>query len=132
MSSHFTLKLTKRHETEKDARVLYFKERNKKTERYAEFFALSQSLMQPYLQSQCDGKSEDFLNYLRIHNEISITSDETVRVAASSLQHAVSLFIIQSEAGEIELIDKLRNNGREQVSIFQTIAHSELIKEGRA
>ncbi|EPY6161512.1 peptidase M14 [Yersinia enterocolitica] len=107
------LKLTQRHEINKEVVAQRLKEIEKKTERYIEFLSMSQSLMQTYLWTECNGSSEDYLKYMRIHNEISITSNNEIRIAAFNLQSAVSLFIIQNKNGDIELIDGLRNIGRE-------------------
>ncbi|EKN3394631.1 TPA: peptidase M14 [Yersinia enterocolitica] len=120
------LKLTQRHEINKEVVAQRLKEIEKKTERYIEFLSMSQSLMQTYLWTECNGSSEDYLKYMRIHNEISITSNNEIRIAAFNLQSAVSLFIIQNKNGDIELIDGLRNIGREQISLFQSIVSEEL------
>lgn len=69
-----TLKLTHRHEIRKEAAAQRLKDKEKKAERYVEFLTLSQSLMQTYLYVQCEASNDDYLAYLRIHNEITITS----------------------------------------------------------
>ncbi|MFH2379568.1 peptidase M14 [Hafnia paralvei] len=121
-----TLKLTHQNEIRKEAAVQQVRNTNKKIERYIQFLSMSQSLMQTYLFKECEGSSDDYLRYLRIHNEITITSSESIRIAAFELQHAVSKFIFQNKAGDIELIDALRDHGRDSVSKFQFLVNEEL------
>lgn len=125
-SSWLTLKLSQNHENKKQIFSQINKDIDDKTKRYVDFLTTSQSLMQKYLFTQCNGSSDDYLDYLRLHNEISITSDEFIRVHAFKLQSAVSSFILYNKSGDIELIDKLRDNGRNEVSKFQYIAFTEL------
>ena len=125
-SSWLTLKLAQNHENKKQILSQINKDIEEKTKRYVDFLTASQSLMQRYLFTQCDGSSEDYLNYLRLHNEISITSEDFIRTHAFNLQHAVSSFIVYNKGGDIELINKLRDNGRSEASKFQYIAFVEL------
>lgn len=128
LGGYLTLRLTQRHEFRKEQTALRIKEIELKTERYIDFLAMSQSLMQTYLYTECNGHSEDYLNYMRKHNEISITSDNEIRLSAFKLQSAVSYFIFQNKQGEKELIDTLRVKGRNELSIFQAIVSEELSK----
>ncbi|HAS1025735.1 peptidase M14 [Enterobacter hormaechei] len=126
VSSWLTLKISQNHEIKKDALAQLNKDIDEKTKRYVEFLTSSQSLMQKYLFSQCSGGSDDYINYLRLHNELSITSNELIRIHAFQVQLAVSSFILQNKNSEMELITKLRNNGREEATKFQYLAFSEL------
>ncbi|HGH3386096.1 peptidase M14 [Citrobacter portucalensis] len=126
VSSWLTLRITQDHENKKLTTAQISKEINEKTKMYVDFLTTSQSLMQSYLFSQCDGSSDDYLNYLRLHNEISITSDDLIRKQAFNVQSAVSAFILYNKNSEKELINTLRNNGREETSKFQYIAFIEL------
>lgn len=121
-----TLKLTQQHEIKKEAVAQHLKDIEKRTERYVDFLSLSQSLMQKYLWASCDGASEDYIKYMRIHNEISITSGEEIRVAAFNLQIAVSYFIIHNKNGDVEMTDILRRKGQDEVAKFQFIVSNEL------
>lgn len=125
-SSWLTMKLTQNHENKKQALAQINKDIEEKTKRYVDFLTASQSLMQQYLYSQCDGSSDDYLNYLRLHHEISITSDELIRTHAFKVQYAVSSFIVYNKNSDTELINKLRDNGRNEVSKFQYLAFVEL------
>ncbi|MCE1968025.1 peptidase M14 [Enterobacter bugandensis] len=125
-SSWLTLKLAQNHENKKQVLAQINKDIEDKTKRYVDFLTTSQSLMQKYLFTQCDGRSDDYLSYLRLHNEISITSDDFIRNHAFKLQFAVSSFIIYNKSGDSELINKLRDNGRSEASKFQYIAFVEL------
>ncbi|WP_237729475.1 peptidase M14 [Lelliottia amnigena] len=125
-SSWLTLKITQIHETKKQTLDQIIKDIDEKTKRYVDFLTTSQSLMQLYLYTQCDGRSDDYLNYLRLHNEISITSDDLIRKHAFKVQHAVSSFILYNKNSDIELINKLRDNGRDEASNFQYLAFVEL------
>lgn len=125
-SSWLTLKHAQNHENKKQALAQIIKDIEDKTKRYVDFLTTSQSLMQRYLFTQCNGSSDDYLNYLRLHNEISITSDDFIREHAFKLQLAVSSFILYNKSDDNELINKLRDSGRNEVSKFQYIAYAEL------
>ncbi|BDA99581.1 peptidase M14 [Klebsiella pneumoniae] len=121
-----TLKLTHRHEIRKEAAAQRLKDKEKKAERYVEFLTLSQSLMQTYLYVQCEASNDDYLAYLRIHNEITITSGLVIRKAAFKLQFDVSTFILYNKTHDIELVTALRDEARNSVSAFQAIVNEEI------
>ena len=121
-----TLNLTQKHELKKEAAVQGLKDKEIKTKRYVEFLALSQSLMQKYLYEQCEANNDDYLAYLRIHNEITITSSLAIRKAAFKLQLDVSTFIFYNKIHDTELINALRDEARNSVSIFQAIVNEEI------
>lgn len=128
-----TLKLTQKHELKKEAAVQGLKDKEIKTKRYVEFLALSQSLMQKYLYEQCEANNDDYLAYLRIHNEIirihneiTITSGLAIRKAAFKLQFDVSTFIFYNKIHDTELINALRDKARNSVSMFQAIVNEEI------
>jgi predicted 3-demethylubiquinone-9 3-methyltransferase (glyoxalase superfamily) len=125
-SSWLTLKISQEHEIKKQTFSQVNKDLEEKTKRYVDFLTTSQSLMQKYLFSQCDGSSEDYLNYLRLHNEISITSDDLIRKHAFEVQHAVSTFILYNKTNDLEFINQLRDKGRSEASKFQYLAYVEL------
>lgn len=118
--------LTQKHELNKEAAVQRLKDKEIKTERYVEFLALSQSLMQTYLYVQCEASNDDHLTYLRIHNKITITSGLAIRKAAFKPQFNVSTFIFYNKTHDIELINTMRDEARNSVSIFQTIVNEEI------
>ncbi|UVF85818.1 hypothetical protein NWH85_26260 (plasmid) [Escherichia coli] len=91
-----------------------------------EFLTLSQSLMQKYLYEQCEANNDDYLAYLRIHNEITITSGLAIRKAAFKLQFDVSTFIFYNKIHDTELINALRDKARNSVSMFQAIVNEEI------
>ncbi|WP_422731142.1 peptidase M14 [Leclercia pneumoniae] len=126
ISSWITLKVTQKHENKKHVAAQINKDIDEKTKRYVDFLTASQSLMQSYLFTQCNGGSDDYLHYLRLHNEISITSDDRIRKHAFKLQSAVSAFIMYNKQGDNKVINELRNNGRNEASKFQYIAFIEL------
>ncbi|CAI1908562.1 peptidase M14 [Serratia proteamaculans] len=128
LSGWLTLKLTQHHEIKREAKALLTEEMSIKTNRYIEFLTMSHSLMQTYLFTQCSGSSGDYLKYLRIHNEITITSDDEIRLAAFELQSAVSSFIVYNKSGERELVNSLRKLGTDKAAIFQYMAYAELLK----
>ncbi len=87
---------------------------------------MSQSLMQKYLYEQCEANNDDYLAYLRIHNEITITSGLAIRKAAFKLQFDVSTFIFYNKIHDTELINALRDKARNSVSMFQAIVNEEI------
>jgi hypothetical protein len=119
LGGYLTLKLTQRHESRKERAALHLKEIDIRTGRYIDFLSMSQSLMQTYLFKDCRGDSDDYINYMRIHNEISVTSTDDIRTAAFHAQYAVSLFVTQNKEGD-------------KVALFQGLANAELRKERAA
>lgn len=127
MSSYMTLKLTQRHEINKYSADQKTKEIDRKTERYIDFLSGSQSLMQKYLYSSCSAEDDDYINYMRLHNIISITSTPEIRLLAHKTQSKVSEFIIVRKPNED--IDLYRNEARNAVSLLQGIVSDELLRE---
>ncbi|EBY8816410.1 peptidase M14, partial [Salmonella enterica subsp. enterica serovar Heidelberg] len=89
-----TLKLTHCHEIRKDAIAQRLRDIDKKTDRYIDFLSSSQTLMQKYLYESCDPGSEDYTNYMRLHNIVSLTSSPELRIYAFDTQSKVSQFIL--------------------------------------
>lgn len=75
---------------------------------------------------QCEASNDDYLAYLRIHNEITITSGLVIRKAAFKLQFDVSTFILYNKTHDIELVTALRDEARNSVSAFQAIVNEEI------
>lgn len=132
LGGYLTLKLTQRHESRKERAALHLKEIDIRTGRYIDFLSMSQSLMQTYLFKDCRGDSDDYINYMRIHNEISVTSTDDIRTAAFHAQYAVSLFVTQNKEGDQDIIRSYRNDARDKVALFQGLANAELRKERAA
>ena len=100
-----TLKLTHCHEIRKDAIAQRLRDIDKKTDRYIDFLSSSQTLMQKYLYESCDPGSEDYTNYMRLHNIVSLTSSPELRIYAFDTQSKVSQFILLRKPNEPEVID---------------------------
>jgi hypothetical protein len=125
-----TLRLTQRHEIKKNETELRLKELDKKTERYIDFLSASQLLMQRYLYESCDPCSEDYTEYMRLHNIVTITSTPEIRLLAFDTQSKVSQFILIRKANED--IEIYRNAARDAFALFQGMVSAETLQEKAA
>ncbi|NIG16288.1 peptidase M14 [Pantoea sp. Cy-640] len=127
-----TLKLTHRHEIRKEAVAQRLRDIDKKTDRYIDFLSSSQMLMQKYLYGSCDPGGEDYTNYMRLHNIVSLTSSSELRGYAFVTQAKVSQFILLRKPNEIEVIDSCRDAARDSVSLLQGVVSVELLQDKAA
>ncbi|EAW0897579.1 peptidase M14 [Salmonella enterica subsp. enterica serovar Abaetetuba] len=125
-----TLKLTHRHEIRKEAVAQRLRDIDKKTDRYIDFLSSSQLLMQKYLYESCDPGGEDYTDYMRLHNIVSLTSSSELRVYAFDTQAKVSQFILLRKPSD--LIDSYRNAARDSVSMLQGVVSAELLQDKAA
>ncbi|HHO9701275.1 peptidase M14 [Citrobacter braakii] len=124
-----TLKLTHRHEIRKEASAQRLRDIDKKTDRYIEFLSSSHLLMQKYLFESCDPGGEDYTNYMRLHNIVSLTSSPELRALAFDTQCKVSQFILLRKPNELEVIDTCRDAARNSVSLLQGAVSAELLQD---
>ena len=127
-----TLKLTHRHEIRKEAVAQRLRDIDKKTDRYIDFLSSSQTLMQKYLYKSCDPGGEDYTDYMRLHNIVSLSSSSELRVYAFDTQAKVSQFILLRKPNELDLIDSYRDAARNSVSMLQGVVSAELLKDKAA
>ncbi|EMW7203820.1 peptidase M14 [Salmonella enterica] len=125
-----TLKLTHLHEIRKEAVAQRLRDIDKKTDRYIDFLSSSQLLMQKYLYESCDPGGEDYTDYMRLHNIVSLTSSSELRVYAFDTQAKVSQFILLRKLSD--LIDSYRNAARDSVSMLQGVVSAELLQDKAA
>ncbi|ELO1022252.1 peptidase M14 [Citrobacter freundii] len=125
-----TLKLTHLHEIRKEAVAQRLRDIDKKTDRYIDFLSSSQLLMQKYLYESCDPGGEDYTDYMRLHNIVSLTSSSELRVYAFDTQTKVSQFILLRKPSD--LIDSYRNAARDSVSMLQGVVSAELLQDKAA
>lgn len=102
----------------------------KKTERYIEFLSYSQMLMQKYLYVSCAPDSDDYINYMRLHNIVSIISTQEIRLLFFDTQSKVSQFILVRKPNED--IDIYRNGAREAFALLQGTVSAEILKDKAA
>lgn len=127
-----TLKLTHRHETKKEAVAQRLRDIDTKTDRYIDFLSSSQTLMQKYLFESCDPGGEDYTDYMRLHNIVSLTSSSELRVYAFDTQAKVSQFILLRKPNELDLIDSYRDAARNSVTVLQGVVSAELLQDKAA
>ncbi|BCU57720.1 peptidase M14 [Enterobacter kobei] len=125
-----TLKLTHRHEIRKEAVAQRLRDIEKKTDRYIDFLSSSQLLMQKYLYDSCNPGSEDYTDYMRLHNVVSLTSTSELRAYAFDTQAKVSQFILLRKPSDI--IDSCRDAARNSVSVLQGVVSAELLQDKAA
>ncbi len=123
------LKKTQSHELNKD-RISFELERvTERKEKYVEFLAQSQALVQKYLNASCSCQGEDYINYLRIYNEIQIISDDVIRISAYELLCSVNEFIVINKSGlEREMRNSIRKNVDSCVGKMQKLAQRDIEK----
>lgn len=122
-----TLRLTHQHEIKKNEYEQRLKEIDKKTERYVDFLSISQLLMQRYLYESCDPRSEDYTEYMRLHNIVSISSTPEIRLLAFDTQAKVSQFILVRKPNED--IDFYRNAARDACALLQGVVSEEVLQQ---
>ncbi len=122
-----TLRLTQQHEIKKNESEQRLKEIDKKTERYIDFLSVSQTLMQRYLYESCDPRSEDYAEYMRLHNIVTITSTPEIRLLAFDTQMKVSKFILVRKPNED--IDTYRNAANNAFALFQGRVSDEILQD---
>ncbi|WP_283602629.1 peptidase M14 [Serratia proteamaculans] len=125
-----TLRLTQQHEIKKNVLELRLKEIDKKIERYINFLSTTQLLMQRYLYESCDPRSEDYAEYMRLHNIVTITSTPEIRLLAFDTQSKVSQFILVRKPNED--IDIYRNAARDAFALLQGMMSAEILQEKTA
>lgn len=122
-----TLKLTHRHEIRKETVAQRLRDIDKKTDRYIDFLSSSQMLMQKYLYESCDPGGEDYTDYMRLHNTVSLTSSSELRGYAFDTQRKVSQFILLRKPSD--LIDSSRDAARNSVPVLQGVVSAELLQD---
>lgn len=127
-----TLKLTHRHEITKESVAQRLRDIEKKTDRYIDFLSSSQTLMQKYLYESCDPGGEDYTDYMRLHNIVSLTSSPKLRIYAFDVQFKVSQFILLRKPNELEVIDSCRDAARNAFSVLQGEVSAELLQDKAA
>jgi hypothetical protein len=116
---------SQRHDKEKDASSNLVRLREEKKTLYIEFLSQSQSLVQTYRDVPCDGKGQDYLGYLRIYNQLQISSEDGIRKCAYELLNAVNEFIV-IYTEDRAFYNKLRDRVDIKIGEFQFLAKNEL------
>lgn len=88
--------------------------------------------MQKYLYESCDPGVEEYTNYMRLHNIVSLTSSPELRVHAFDTQYKVSRFILLRKPNELEVIDSFRDAARNACSVLQGAVSAELLQDKAA
>lgn len=123
-----TLKVTHRHEFKKELIAQRRKELDVKTERYINFLSSSRMMLQKHKFASFQHDSHDYIEYIRLHEIISVTAENDVRIHAfdtfSSVDQAITM-------GTAERVEKkpIHDKAQEALQIFQVTVNSELRKE---
>lgn len=94
VSGFYTLRLTHRHETDKDTQLHHRQISERKRLLYVEFLTTSHVLVQKYRDIQCRADGDDYFAYLRLYHELEIVADDPLRICAFNLLNAVNEFIV--------------------------------------
>ncbi|EIY5092243.1 peptidase M14 [Klebsiella quasipneumoniae] len=127
VSGYIILLLTQKHEIAKEEKTTAYKLNEHKKWLYVELLTQSQILVQTYYDNASNGKGEDYLNYLRIYNEVQIVTNNEIRHAAFELLTAVQQFIvIRKEGQERNLLLEMRKRIDKAIAFFQCVANKDL------
>lgn len=127
VSGFIILLFTQKHEIEKDKKANTYKLNEHKKWLYVELLTQSQVLVQTYYDVSSDGKGEDYLNYLRVYNEVQILTSDEIRQAAFKLLTVIQQFIIiRKEGQDRDMLLDMRKRIDEAIAIFQYLAKKDL------
>lgn len=112
LSGMAILKKTQSHEFHKERLNIEYEKAEERKEKYVEFLAQSQALVQKYLHASCSCQGDDYINYLRVYNEIQIISEDEIRIVAYALFCGVNEFIVINKTG---LEGELRKSIRQKI-----------------
>ncbi|MCC4833132.1 hypothetical protein LMH66_10870 [Shewanella sp. 10N.7] len=122
VSGYAVLKRTQSHDVEKEVRNKFYNAQDVRKDKYVEFLAQTQTMVQKYLFSHCSCQESDYTDLLRIYNEVQIISCNDVRIKAFELINAVNEIIMFNSPDEHELKIKLRKNVNDATAHFQCVA----------
>ncbi len=78
LGGYLTLKLSQQHELRKEALIQRRKDFEVKAERYVNFLSCSRMMLQKYMMSSLRHDCEDYIEYTRLHETVSLTCAGTV------------------------------------------------------
>ena len=91
LGGYLTLKLSQRHELRKEALIQQRKDFDVKAGRYIDFLSSSRMMMQKYMISPFRPDGEDYIEYTRLHETVSLmTTNHVMRQLAFDAYLAVS------------------------------------------
>lgn len=123
-----TLKLTHRHEFKKELIAQRKKELDVKTERYINFLSCSRMMLQKHKFAPFQHDSNDYIEYTRLHEIISVTTENDIRIAVFNAYDAVSKAISMGTAERVEK-KPFHDEAQKSLQFFQVTVNSELRKE---
>lgn len=130
VSGYYTLRLTHKHETDKDTRLHHRQISERKCLLYVDYLTTSHVLVQKYRDIQCRADEDDYFAYLRLYHELEIVADDPLRVCAFNLLNAVNEFIVFRKnlitADDRELFRLMRARVDEVVGEFQYLAKQDI------
>ncbi|WP_346338311.1 hypothetical protein [Vibrio parahaemolyticus] len=129
LSGLVILKKNQSHELNKNRLYMEVERATERKEKYVEFLAQSQALVQKYLNSSCSCQGDDYINYLRIYNEIQVISDDEIRLSAYAILCGVNEFIVINKSGlEREIRNSIRKNVDNCIGKMQKLAQLDIEK----
>lgn len=103
LGGYLTLKLSQRHELRKEALIQRRKDFDVKAGRYIDFLSSSRMMMQKYMISPFRPDGEDYIEYTRLHETVSLmTTNHVMRQLAFDAYLAVSQACLMGTADRDE------------------------------
>ena len=132
LGGYLTIKLSHGHELKKEALVQRRKDFDVKAGRYIDFLSTSRMMMQKYMISPFRPDGEDYIEYTKLHEMVSLMSTNRVmRQLAFDAYLAVSQACLMGTANRDEKAP-VRAEAEKLVSQFQANANDELRREKAA
>ncbi|WP_370944558.1 hypothetical protein [Enterobacter hormaechei] len=126
LGGYLTLKLSQRHELRKEALIQQRKDFDVKAGRYIDFLSSSRMMMQKYMISPFRPDGEDYIEYTRLHETVSLmTTNHVMRQLAFDAYLAVSQACLMGTADRDEKAP-VRAAAEKAVNQFQANANDEL------
>ncbi|MCS3490937.1 hypothetical protein [Enterobacter sp. SLBN-59] len=126
LGGYLTLKLSQRHELRKEALIQRRKDFDVKAGRYIDFLSSSRMMMQKYMISPFRPDGEDYIEYTRLHETVSLMiTNHVMRQLAFDAYLAVSQACLMGTADRDEKAP-VRAAAEKAVSQFQANANDEL------
>ncbi|KAF6625939.1 peptidase M14 [Pantoea sp. EKM10T] len=127
VASYLTLCKTHRHEIRRDKILHQRQMTERKRLLYLDFLTASSVLTQKYRDTSCNADGVDYFDYQRLYHDVSISSDDEIRLGASNVLYVVNQYIVINKNGqEYELLKKMKEQVNDVLGMFQLLAKQDI------
>lgn len=128
LTTRVSLKLTHNHELKKEAMAQCRKELDVKAERYINYLSCARVILQKHKFAPFQHDSNDYIEFTRLHDIISVTAENEIRNDAFNSYNVVSQAIIMGTAQRDEK-KPVHEAAQTALDIFQASANADLQRE---